>query len=193
MKRLFTLLLAAVMMISVTACGGTNGSNNANEEQNAPQITDALEILTTVWASYAEAEKFPAGGGDSENINWEGPAKFNPEAVEELDSSLGLPAELAGQIDDAASLMHAMMMNNFTAGAYHLKADASMDDFTATLKDSLLARHWLCGSPEKIVVITIGDYAVSAYGMTENIDTFRSKVTAAYPTAVVAYEENIPL
>ena len=154
-------------------------------------IADALEVLTKVWDTYAEDEKFPVGGGDSENMNWEGPGKFNVEATEELDATLGLPADLAGQIDDAASMMHAMMANNFTAGVYHLTDASKMDDFTSALKDSLLAKQWLCGSPEKVIIITVGDYAVSAYGLNDVIETFKTKLTAEYPTAAVVCEESI--
>lgn len=193
MRKLLVFLLTAVMAVAMTACSGNTKENNdgQKEEQNAPEIADALEVLTKVWAAYAEEEKFPVGGGDSANISFEGPAKFSVEAVEELDATLGLPADLAGQIDDAASMMHAMMANNFTAGVYHLTDPSKMDDFTTTLKDSLLAKQWLCGSPEKVMILTVGDYVVSAYGMADLLETFKTKLTAEYPTAAVVCEENI--
>ena len=186
MKKLLALLLAATMMISVVACG-----SKANEEADAPQIADALEILTTVWGTYEEAEMFPVGGGDSENLNWEGPGKFNVAAVEELDVTLGLPADLAGQIDDAASMMNAMMANNFTAGVYHLTDASTAEDFTATLKDALLAKQWMCGMPEKVVIITVGDYVVAGYGLADLCETFKTNLTTQYTTATVVCEENI--
>ena len=186
MKKLLALLLAAVMTVSVVACG-----SKSNEEANAPEIADALEILTTVWGTYEESEMFPVGGGDSANLNFEGPAKFDVAAVEELEASLGVPADLAGQIDDAASMMHAMMANNFTAGVFHLTDASTMEDFTATMKETLLAKHWLCGMPEQVMIITVGDYVISVYGLADLLETFEAKVTAAYETATVVCEESL--
>ena len=187
MKKLLALLLAAVMTVSVVACGSKSNDTTAD----APEITDALEILTKVWDTYEEAEMFPVGGGDSENLNWEGPGKFNVEAVEELDVTLGLPADLAGQIDDAASMMNAMMANNFTAGVYHLTDASTAEDFTTTLKEALLAKQWMCGMPEKVVIITVGDYVVSVFGLSDLLDTFTTKLTTEYPSATVVCEEGL--
>lgn len=187
MKKLLALLLAAVMALSVVACGSTN-----NEESGeAVAIKDALEVLTTVWGTYEETELFPVAGGDAENVSWEGPAKFNVAATEELEATYGVTADLAANVDDAATMMHAMMMNNFALGAYHLTDAAKMDEFTNTLKTNLLEKQWLCGQPEKVIVITLGEYVIAGYGLADLIDTFEAKLTAAYPAATVVCEENI--
>lgn len=193
MRKIVVFLMVLVMTVAAVACGSnTNGNkNDKKEEQNTVEIADALEILTKVWAAYAEDEKFPVGGGDSANISWEGPAWFDVAAVDELNASLGLPAELAEQIDDAASMMNSMMANNFTAGVYHLKDASEKENFTATLKDALLAKHWMCGFPEKVILVTVDDYVISAYGLTDNIETFQAKLTAEYPAAELVYKENI--
>ena len=188
MKKLFALLLAAVMTVSVVACGSKEGKNGEN---NAPAITDAAEILTTVWGSYAEADLFPVAGGDAEHANWEGPAKFDLAAAEELTATYGVNAELIGQIDDAATMMHAMMMNNFAFGVYHLTDASTMESFTSTLKADLLAKQWLCGQPEKVMIITVGDYVVAGYGLADLCETFKTNLTAQYTTATVVCEENI--
>lgn len=187
MKKLLALLLAAVMAISVVACGGNTDDNKVDE----PEIKDALEILTTVWETYEETEVFPVAGGDSANANWEGPAKFDVTATEEIEANFSVSDDLASQIDDAATMMHAMMINNFAAGVYHLTDASKMDDFTSTLKTNLLEKQWLCGSPEKVMIITVGDYVVSVYGMGELLDTFKTKLTTEYPTATIVCEENI--
>ena len=191
MKKLLALLLAAVMTVSVVACGSKEGNNENNGENNAPTITDALEILTTVWGSYAEADLFPVAGGDAEHANWEGPAKFELTAAEELTANYGVNADLIAQIDDAATMMHAMMMNNFTFGVYHLTDASNMEAFTNTVKEDLLAKQWMCGQPEKFIVITVGEYVVAGYGLAQLIDTFEAKLTESYSSATVVCEENI--
>ena len=189
MKKLFALLLAAVMTVSVAACGAKEGNNENNAD--APAITDALEVLTTVWGTYGEADLFPVAGGDSANANWEGPAKFDLAAAEELEATYGVNAELIAQIDDAATMMHAMMANNFAFGVYHLTDASAMDSFTSTLKEDLLAKQWLCGQPEKVMIITVGDYVVAGYGLADLCETFKTNLTAQYTTATVVCEENI--
>lgn len=188
MKKLLTVLLVTIMALSVAACGGNSGNGG---QADAPEITDTLELLNTVWGTYEEAEVFPVAGGDTANVNWEGPAKFDVTAAEELEGNYGVTADLAGQIDDAATMMHAMMANNFAAGVFHLTDPTAADDFTATLKDALLAKQWLCGQPEKIMIFTVGDYVVSVYGAGDLLDTFKEKLTTAYPAASLAWEENI--
>lgn len=188
MKKLLTMLLVVMMALSVAACGGNSESGG---QADAGEITDALEILTTVWGSYEEAEVFPVAGGDSANANWEGPAKFDLKAADELEANFGVPADLVEQVDDAATMMHAMMANNFAVGAYHLTDGANADDFATALKDALLAKQWLCGQPEKVMIFTVGDYVVSVYGLGDLLDAFETKLTTAYPAAKLAWEENI--
>lgn len=188
MKKLLAILLVAVMMVSVTACGG---DKEKKAETASVEITDSLEILNKVWATYAEDELFPVGGGDSANLNWEGPGKFDVAATEELTANYVFPADYVSEIDDAATMMHAMMANNFTAGVYHLIDASDMEAVTTAMETSILENQWLCGMPEKMVIITVEDYVIAAFGLTDLIDTFTTKLTTEYPTATVVCEENI--
>lgn len=198
-KRLFVMMMACMSVVLV-GCGNqkdTTAENNISAETQVPEnevvIGDALEVLTTVWGNYEEADKFPVAGGDSTNQNFEGPAAFDAANAEELDVTLGFPAAQVEQIDDAASMMNAMMANNFTAGVYHVKAENKEDvEAVATaVKDNIMAKQWMCGMPEKMVIIVIDDYVVSAFGLGDTIDVFTTKVIEAYDNAYVLYEEGI--
>ncbi len=198
-KGLFVMMLAC-MSVALIGCNNqkdTTVENNASTEaqgtENEVVIGDALEILTTVWGTYEEAEKFPVAGGDSTNQNFEGPAAFDATNAEELDVTLGFPAAQVENIDDAASMMNAMMANNFTAGVYHVKAENKEDvEAVATaVKDNIMAKQWMCGMPEKMVIIVIDDYVVSAFGLGDTIDVFKTKAIEAYGNANVLYEEVI--
>ena len=110
--------MAALLTLSLTACGGkedANGSNSSNSSVKSP-----LELLTTVWNSYGDDEKFPAGGGDmsEENMTTDAPGRFGIDDTAALDATLGFPAASAEKIDDAASLVHMMNANTFTCGAF---------------------------------------------------------------------------
>ena len=41
----------------------------------------------------------------------------------------------------------------------------------------------MCGFPEKLVILSVGDYIVSVFGAGELIDTFISKLTTEYGSA----------
>lgn len=153
----------------------------------------ALDILTTVWASYADDEKFPAAGGDFDEANsvMDGPGRYGIQDTEALDSVFGLPASAAGQIDGAASLMHMMNANTFTCGAFHVSNADDVQAVADALKDNILQRQWMCGFPDKLVIIQIDDYVISAFGKQEPMDTFQSKTLAAYENASVLYDEPI--
>ncbi len=160
---------------------------------NTSEATGALAILDTIWGSYGDDEKFSAAGGDfsEENNVMDGPGKYSVEDAASLDQMLGLPEASAGKIDDAASLMHMMNANTFTCGAFHV---SSADDLTAVadaIRDNIQQRQWMCGFPDKLIVITVDDYVISAFGNEEIIDTFRDKTTAAYSSAVLVHEEPI--
>ncbi|MBE6008434.1 MAG: bacteriocin transport accessory protein [Lachnospiraceae bacterium] len=184
MKKFTAIFLAALMALSFAACG-----SKTTEEKVS--ITDSLELLTTVIGGYDEADLFPVCGGDSANLNFEGPGKFDAANAEELDITLGFPTSHSDKIDDAASMMNAMMANNFTAGVYRVTDEKNVETVAADLKDNILARQWMCGMPEKMVVISVGNYVVSAFGLSDALDTFKAEISEAYPSASVLYEEAV--
>ena len=189
MKKLFSLLLAAAMILSLAACGSKNDGSAADGAQPA----DALALLNTVWSSYSDDEKFPAAGGDYDesNMTEDAPGNFSVSDGDTLDYSLGYPAADADKLSDAASLTHMMNANTFTAGAYHLSDSSDMDQVVSDLKDNIMSRQWMCGFPDKLVIVTYGDYAVSCFGAEDLVDQFRDKLTAAFDGASVVCDEAI--
>ena len=89
------------------------------------------------------------------------------------------------------ALMHMMNANTFTCGAFHVTKSEDVTAVADSLKENILKRQWMCGFPDKLVVITVDDYVVSAFGNGELIDNFKAKLTAVYKSAVVAHEANI--
>ncbi len=200
MKKLGVLGLSIIMVMGLAACGKDKTSDKdqttvATTEattEAAVEITDSLEIFNTVWATYGDDEKFSIAGGDYNNSVMDAPGKFNVTDVESLDAMLGVPATAAAYIDDAASVMHMMNANTFTAGAYRVTDSANQQAFCDSLKDNIMNRQWMCGFPDTLIIVTIGEnYVVSAFGNGEIIETFKTKVTAEYPMATVVYEESL--
>ena len=188
MKKLTAILLAALTALSLTACAA-----KSDAKTDASEIPDALTILNTVWASYSEDEKFPAAGGDYSEANMTDgkPGTVGLENASDVEYLLSIPASVVALADDGASLFHMMNGNTFTCGALHLQDAGKLDEAAKEIKDYIMAKHWMCGFPDKLVIFTLDRYVVSVFGKEEITNTFRDKLTACYPSAVIAYEEAI--
>lgn len=192
MKKLLAILLAALLILSLAACGG-NEKPDAPDAPDTSSVESALALLTEVWGSYNDDDKFPAAGGDTseENMTMDAPGKFVIDDTAALDATLGFPAASADKIDEAASLVHMMNANTFTCGAFHVTDAEASADVAAAIKDNIMGRQWICGFPDKLVIVKVGDYIVSVFGENEIIDTFKTNLTAAYASAETICDESI--
>ena len=187
MKRTLSLILALVMALSLAACG----KKDDGKADNADAPADSLALLTKVWDSYTDDEKFPAAGGDYETSVDDAPGAFDPSNADNLNFLLTVPTEDASLIDDAASLMHMMNANTFTCGAFRLKDAADADAVCTAIRDGLNSKQWMCGFPDKMVIAKVSGCIVSVYGAEDLVNTFRDKLTAAYENAEIVYDEAI--
>ena len=195
MKKLTAMLLALLLVLSLCACGsndsGAASSNGAAD--STPVAASAEEILDTVWGTYAGDELFPIMGGNSENADWESPAAMDLANTEELTYLLYLPADQIALVEDCAGMVHAMNLNTFTAGSFHVADEANVQTVVDALKDAIMNAQWMCGFPEQLIIVTVGgDYVISAFGNGELIDNFQAKLSEQYgDAAVVVVEENL--
>ena len=188
MKKLIAMLLALTCVFGLVACGG-NANNETPETDPVVKPASALEVLQKTWAAVAEDKKFPVMGGDFENIKDNAPGNYNL-ADEGLSATLLVPADQVANIDQAASLVHAMNLNNFTCGAYHVTGDAAA--FAEAMYNAISTNPWMCGMPEKLIIAVIGgEYVVACFGINDTMGNFETKLTAAYPGADLKYNEAI--
>ncbi len=189
MKKVISILLVAMLVVSFAACGAGDGGDKGGEST----IASPVELLNNVWATYEDAEKFPAAGGDmtEANQNMEGPGVYGLEDAEGFVAITHFPAESMTKIDAAATLMHMMNANTMTVAAYHVVDGTDMAALADEVKASVMATQWMCGFPEKLVIVTVEDYMVSYFGNGEVVDTFTGKLTAAYTSAEVVVDEAI--
>lgn len=168
-------------------------SADKHDTDKANKPSSPLNLLNTVWKSYSEDDKFPASGGDysEENAKDDAPGKFDVSDSAVLESTLAVPEDSADLLKKAASLTHMMNLNTFTAGAFQLKDSKNANKFAKAMKESIENRRWVCGFPDKFVIIKVNGYVVSAFGAADLIDTFKSKTLKAYQDAKVYCEENI--
>ena len=157
----------------------------------AAAVDDALTILNAIWNTYSDEEKFPAAGGDSEHAVDGAPGSFDASNADSLSYLLTFPADDVSLIDSAASLVHMMNLNTFTCGAFHVADANNVARLADDLRTTIQAKRWMCGFPDKLVIVTVGQSVFSVYGNEELVNTFRDKLLASYPTAAAVYDEAI--
>ena len=189
MKKIIAMLLAALMALGMVACGAAEEATTTAPATTEAAITvgSAVEVLENVWALYnEETEKFFAMGGD-----FDAPVDNAPGAAtnaEWLEFSLLIPnAELAN-VTEAASLMHGMNANTFTAGCYKV---ADVDAFAATMQNAIQNNQWMCGFPENLYIANVGGYCVVAFGLNDTMNVFKTHMAEAYPSAIELVNEAI--
>lgn len=184
MKKLLALVLSVVMVMSLTACGSKGSSS---------EVTDSpVEVLTKVWETYGEDEKFFAMGGDMNNIVDNAPGAYDIADAEGLDAILGYPQASVGMIDSAASLLHAMNANTFTAGAYNVTETDEAVMLISDIEENISNRQWMCGFPDTLIIVQIGEnIVVTAFGEAGIIENFKTKVLEVYEDAEVSVEKSL--
>ena len=161
------------------------------EDKPAAAVDDALTILNAIWNTYSDEEKFPAAGGDSEHAVDGAPGSFDASNADSLSYLLTFPADDVSLIDSAASLVHMMNLNTFTCGAFHVADANNVARLADDLRTTIQAKRWMCGFPDKLVIVTVGQSVLSVYGNEELVNTFRDKLLASYSAATAVYDEAI--
>jgi len=190
MKKIVSLLLVFVMVAAMAA--GCGEKKPAETEPSVVVPASALEILENVWALYGDDEKFFAMGGDFSNPVDNAPGNYSLEDVEMFSYQLYVPAEQVANVDQAASLIHAMNTNTFTSGVFHMAQGADAKAFAAAVRDNVQNAQWMCGFPEKLIVAVIGgEYVLMVFGLNDAVNPFETKLGTAYPDAEILYNEAI--
>lgn len=227
MKKILALALAAMMVLSMVACGeetpattttapaeSTPDTTPDTTPDATPAVTDPIEtepemtlpalvetdveslkIMNTIWALYTDPMTVPYVMGGSLNEEYvpagEGvPGVYDAAMLADLTGILYIPEGEIANIDEAATAMHAMMANNFTAGVVHVTGDATA--FANTMADALKNNQWICGQPEILTVAVINtEYVLVAFGHTDIMTPFNANVTAAYADAQVVFNGSL--
>ena len=189
MKKLIALMLAMTLALSLTACGGGNNGGAAADDTEGKT---AVDILNDAWAVYEADEKFAIAGGDYENMVMDAPGAVNVSDGETLDALLGFPAASADKLDDAASMMHMMNQNTFTAGVYHVAEAGDVQAVADAVKENIMNRQWMCGFPDDLVVYSVGtNYVVAVFGAEDVVDNFEEALESYYASTKILYDEDL--
>ena len=190
MKKTLSIVLALTMVFAMTACGGNKAEETTGvTAQEMP--ASAQEVMETIWADYAEDEKFAVIGGSMAAPVDGAPGSYDL-ADENITYSLLIPAEQLGNVTEAASMIHMMNANTFTAAVYKLAEGVTAADFGNAMKEAILNNQWMCGFPDKLLVSGFGDtYVLVAFGVNDAMDPFTAHFEAVYPGFETIASESI--
>ena len=193
MKKIISLVLAAVMVLSMAACNGAN--NETPDETQAPAANvpgSALEILENIWNAYGEDEKFAVIGGNMEAPVDGATGNYDMAYAENLTWNLLVPAAQLANVDQAATMIHMMNANTFTSGVVHMAAGADAAAFAAAMREAVQSNRWMCGFPETLVIAVIGgEYVLVAFGVNDAMNPFQTHLAEAYADAEILYNEPV--
>ena len=187
MKKILSLVLAVMMIVSMAACSNTPANTTTAPKVEVP--ANALEILTKLWGTVTE--KFPVMGGDYETMVDGNPGTVNVKTPDFLTSTLLVPETELAKITDAASLVHGMMLNNLTCGVFRV-GSANAAAFADAMHTAVAGNRWMCGMPEKMVIAIVGgEYVLMMFGINDALKGLETGLASVYPDAVVKYNEAI--
>jgi len=210
MKKIIALLLALTVVLSLAACGNKSAEDTTPETTTAPAETTeapegiieepiddtvpapatngATDLINAIWNAVPEDKKFFAMGGDFNNMANNAAGVYSLED-EGLTSTLLIPADQIANVDEAASLVHAMNLNNFTCGAFHVTGDKAA--FADAMHNAIANNQWICGMPEKMIIAQIGEYVLVCFGINDAIAPFEAALGSVYADATMKYNEAI--
>lgn len=218
MKKILTLLLALTMVLTLFAgcrmggnetTGGTDATNPGTNTQPSTQptqtptepsqpdqlggnaSTSSAKLLSAIWETYAEEERFASYGGTVEHSVSDAPGDLDMANTEELTSKYLLPESTLANIESGASLVHLMNSNIFTAAAFDMKNGADIKTEAKALRDNLQKTQWICGQPDRLLIAEVDGHLLMAFAAKEAMETFHRNLQAAYQNASILYDEAV--
>lgn len=158
-----------------------------------PAYANALDLFNKIWGSYTDDDKFPVGGGDEDHNSDEGPGAFDIEKNKEsIKAYTHITDDLLATVkNDAANLIHMMNTNTFSSAIFHLKDASTAEKFAKDYNSAIMGTRWMCGFPERVLVISVDEYVIVAFGFAELTDTFKTKCLAADTSAKLLIDNAI--
>ena len=215
MKKIISLVLVAVMALSLVACGTKTPAETTAPVTEAPiettapvteapeteapvetqtpvASTGALAVLENIWNLYGEGEKFAVIGGNIEANIMDAPGNYDMAYAENLTWNLLVPAEQLANVDEAATMIHMMNANTFTCGVVHLTEGTDAAAFAQVMRDAIQGNQWMCGFPETLTVAVIGgEYVLIAFGVNDAMNPFMTHFAEAFADANILFNEAV--
>lgn len=185
-KKWMAVLAVFAMAFCLAAC-----SSNEDNKGETGQYVSAQELLLKVWNEEESDNKPAVFGGVGDQLVENEPLALDLSQKDILENALTVPASLIEASDNASSIMNAMMANNFTASAWHLKEGADVSALAKEVSEKLVSNQWMCSMPEEYVILQEGSNLVVVYGLKDQVDPFVEAFNKVCTNAATLYSEPI--
>ena len=213
MKKIIALTLAALMLVFCVACGNTNDdvkdtdvttdeitteADVVEPAKTAEEVLNAVtgkfyETLAPIFGAPVDDVKGVFVGGyfsDDETTMKSSEAGKTPVDVEDAAASFKTASLISddafAKLDDAAVFHHMMNMNTFSASAMRVANAADVEAVAKSMEESVGGNPvWMCGQPERYLVVTVDTCVISVYGLTDYVNSIKTAITETYENAVV--------
>lgn len=191
MRKTLAIMFTVVIFVSFFGCGKKD--DKEKKPSAGPAFENANALYTELWKTFPEEEKFFAVGGDEENRVENGPGSYDIQKYPEDYVYITLVNEdLMKLIENDASTMQFMMnSNSFSSSCVKLKKTEDAAAFSKEYKDAVLGNQWMCGFPDRVMVIGIDDYLFAAYGIDDFMEPFKRNVLAFSNDAEILIDEPV--
>ena len=119
------------------------------------------------------------------------PGAISPDDGEMLESQTLFPAASADKLDSAAVYFNMLNQNNGTFAAFEVKNEGEMQTLADMMKTKVKNNSWICGFPERYLIMRVGDIMLFSYGLEDSLTAWKNAVSSVYSEAEVLYDEKL--
>ena len=119
------------------------------------------------------------------------PGAISPDDGEMLESQTLFPAASADKLDSAAVYFNMLNQNNGTFAAFEIKNEGDMQTLADMMKSKVKNNAWICGFPERYLIMRVGDVMLFSYGLDDSLTAWKNAVASVYAEAEVLYDEKL--
>ena len=152
----------------------------SGEEIQGYFVSAEMEEITEVDPESGEEFTYP--------MPVSGPGALSLEDVDNLGYYTLFPADSVAKISSAACFFNMMNMNNGTIAAFEVKDAADVTALADTMKEKITTNMWMCGFPERYLIVNVNGTLISAFGNSDVINSLKDGVLATYENAVVLHD-----
>lgn len=109
--------------------------------------------------------------------------------ADNLDVPSHFPADKSDSIHDAASLILHDERQQLYLRRVPCENSGDISAVADALRQNVQNTQWMCGFPDKLVVLTYGEYVVVPFGADDLVDDFVNTMTATYTGVQTACDE----
>lgn len=158
MKRIVAIIMAAVMLFALCACGGNAQDNTADKKIEGDLVSIINQIYATVELDAETKEAF------SYHMIEAIPEDMDAETVAYVLGTSDLEYVEAAY---AAPMMSAVA---YQLNLYRVDESVDVEAFKATVESSFDTGKWVCVTPEKVATASVGDVVLFVCGTADVVD-----------------------